>query len=138
MYPIKKTLLTLCSLSLFVFVAATLPNQKDDEPQNFKAKNLKVLPKNISHKELDKIMDGFKDALGVKCNHCHVSRTDDPKKLDFVSDAKPEKEMARKMLRMTEHINKKYFRGTEAGTETAMLQVQCKTCHRGMAKPELK
>lgn len=48
-----------------VSVAATFPTQ--DEPI-FKAKNLKVLRKGISYNELDNIMDGFKAAIGVKCN----------------------------------------------------------------------
>jgi hypothetical protein len=43
------------------------------QQEAFKAKNLKVLPKNISKEDLDKVMDGFKASLGVRCNYCHAS-----------------------------------------------------------------
>lgn len=106
---------TLCSLSL--------PQQHE------KAKNLKVLPKNISHEELDNVMKGFKEALGVKCNFCHAPRKDDPKKLDFASDDNDHKKIARDMMRMTQKINKKYFKGQTAEAVT------CYTCHRGHDEP---
>ncbi len=119
--------------AVIIISSAFSPEFKQEDHSNFKAKNLKVLPKNISHDDLDKIMDGFKFALGVKCNHCHASQEQNPKKLDFASDAKPEKETARNMMRMTAKINKKYFNATEA-----YVQVECQTCHRGKATPEIK
>lgn len=131
----KKILYTITLLGLITIVSSATMPQKQEEPKVFKAKNLKVLPKNITHDELDSVMDGFKDALGVKCGHCHASQKENPRKLDFASDEKPEKEMARRMLKMTARINKKYFRHSDG---EAMVQVQCKTCHRGNSKPELK
>src|ERR1700710_1998425 len=72
--------------------------------------NLKVLPKDISSKDLQKIMvDDFEDGLGVACNFCHSADKTNGQ-LDFVSDAKPEKEIARRMMKMTLGINKKYFK----------------------------
>lgn len=103
-----------------------------------KASNLKVLPKDISHEELDKVMDGFKTALGVKCSFCHAAGKDDPKHLDFASDAKPEKEIARSMMKMTYRINKKYFHIKDVYNTKAVLAVNCITCHRGQAHPEDK
>ncbi|WP_354301498.1 c-type cytochrome [Pedobacter sp. UYP1] len=103
-----------------------------------KAANLKVLPKDISNEELDKVMDGFKAALGVKCNFCHAASKDDPKHLDFASDAKPEKEIARSMMKMTYRINKKYFHMKDVYNTKAVLAVNCITCHRGQAHPEDK
>lgn len=39
-------------------------------------KNLQVLPKNISQKDLQEIMaDDFEDGLGVACNFCHAEPT---------------------------------------------------------------
>lgn len=108
---------TLCSLSL--------PQQQQHE----KAKNLKVLPKNTSHEELEKVMREFKDALGVKCNFCHAPRKDDPKKLDFASDENDHKKIARDMMRMTARINKKFFKGHQ------VAEVTCYTCHRGNEEP---
>lgn len=103
-----------------------------------KASNLKVLPKDISYEELDKVMDGFKAALGVKCNFCHAASKDDPKHMDFASDAKPEKEIARSMMKMTYRINKKYFHIKDVYNTKAVLAVNCITCHRGQAHPEDK
>jgi len=37
--------------------------------------NLKVLPMDISRKELESTMRGFAFALNVRCNHCHVGKT---------------------------------------------------------------
>lgn len=88
-------------------------------------KNLQVLPKNISKADLDKTMDSFKEALGVKCSYCHVKGENG--KLAFEIDNKPEKETARKMMRMTHEINVKYF---SFGDETEVIKaVTCYTCH---------
>ena len=126
----KKTItISLLMFTIFLLGAFIPPPEKI-------YKNLKVLPKNTSKAELDKIMDGFKVALGVKCNHCHAPQADNPKKLDFVSDAKPEKEVARKMMRMTEKINKKYFHDQELQNGKALLAVSCGTCHNGNEKPK--
>src|SRR3954464_15060449 len=72
-------------------------------------KNLKILPKNITHEELDSVMHQFNSSLGVKCNFCHASQKDNERKLDFASDEKGEKNAARDMMRMTARINKKFF-----------------------------
>ena len=84
---LKKLLIALLLIAFVLMgIAATSP---PDEP---KFKNLKTLPKNISHEELDKIMDSFKKALGVKCSFCHAPAIDPANgDLDFASDEKPEK-----------------------------------------------
>lgn len=119
----------LTSLIIFGALASMPP-----EPQ--KATNLKVLPKNLTHKQLEKLMKQWANSLGVKCNFCHVRNTE-TNKTDFASDAKPEKEMARKMLKMMDKINKKYFK---AGKDTlGMVEnsgIGCITCHHGKAHPE--
>lgn len=102
-------------------------------------RNLKVLPKNISKDDLVKVMDEWKGALGVKCNFCHAASADNPRKMNWASDAKPEKEMARQMFTMTGKINKKFFHAKK-GTDgmMAMEAVNCNTCHHGEAHPEVK
>ena len=110
-------------------VAATYP-PKDEH------KNLKILSKNISYENLDKVMDNFKDALGVKCNFCHVKQKEDESKWDFASDEKPEKEIARKMMKMMMRINKKYFKHKVSYNPGEVLTVSCQTCHNGKPRPE--
>jgi Photosynthetic reaction centre cytochrome C subunit len=98
--------------------------------------NLKVLPKNISSKDLQGIMvDDFQDGLGVTCNFCHANNADGHG-LDFASDAKPEKEISRAMMRMTLGINKKYFKLKHPLIGSDALVISCNTCHKGQAFPD--
>ena len=98
--------------------------------------NLKVLPKDISSKQLQEIMaDDFEDGLGVTCGFCHANAKDGHG-LDFVSDEKPEKEIARGMMRMTLGINKKYFKAKHPEIGSNSLTITCNTCHKGEAFPD--
>ncbi|MBS1523848.1 MAG: c-type cytochrome [Bacteroidetes bacterium] len=113
-------------------VAATTSTKKED----VKYINLKVLPKDISSKELQSIMaDDFEDGLGVSCGFCHANAKDGHG-LDFASDAKPEKEIARAMMRMTLGINKKYFKVKHPAIGSNAITVTCTTCHKGEAFPD--
>ncbi|WP_315818819.1 hypothetical protein [Paraflavitalea speifideaquila] len=49
---------------LFMLVILVLAGIAASKPPKGTHKNLKVLPKNISHDDLDKIMDEWKAALG--------------------------------------------------------------------------
>ena len=103
----KKSLLVIlwCMASVIIFQAFTTLY----EPP---FKNLQILPKDISEHDLDSVMHHFTAALGVKCNFCHV-RNEAAKQMDFASDDKPEKKVARKMMLMAIDINKNYFKGME-------------------------
>jgi len=99
-------------------------------------KNLKVLPKNISSKALSKMMvDDFSDALGVGCGFCHA-QAKDSLSIDYASDAKPEKEMARMMMRMTLRVNKQFFMQKHPTFTDGVLVVMCNTCHNGKPRPD--
>jgi hypothetical protein len=115
-------------------IAASMP--QDREPP--KLVNLKVFPKNIPYRVLDHTMDVWAESLGVHCTFCHA-RDAQTNKMDFPSDAKPEKTTARHMFQMTAKINKKFFNG-EKDTLGMMVEksVNCYTCHRGTAHPEVK
>ena len=98
--------------------------------------NLKVLPRNISSKALQSIMiDEFEDGLGVGCNFCHAEQKGSHR-LDYASDAKPEKEIAREMMRMTMKINAKYFKLRHPTIGDPALAISCNSCHRGQPRPE--
>jgi Photosynthetic reaction centre cytochrome C subunit len=115
---------------MIIGMAATRP--QEDGP-----KNLKVLPKNISHDDLEKVMDSWKAALGVKCNFCHAPSADSTSHhLDFASDAKPEKNIARHMYKMTGRINKKYFSFAKDDKGATIPVISCITCHRGSPHPD--
>ena len=101
-----------------------------------KPTNLKVLPKDIAPEELVKIMRGYAGALGVECKFCHAPSAQSARHLDFASDAKPDKEIARTMIQMTQTVNEKYM--SQVKDPDAMPEdkhVQCGTCHRGHEMP---
>ena len=99
-----------------------------------KPKNLKILPKDISHDQLMKVMHGFSGSLGVKCGFCHVQTG--PRDMNFASDAKPEKRIARTMMRMTHEIDTKYMAKVQVpDTPVEQQHVSCGTCHRGQKIP---
>jgi hypothetical protein len=95
--------------------------------------NLKVLPKDIQRPELVRIMRGFASALGVRCVHCHQGE-DHPtfKGVDFASDERETKRVARAMMKMVQAINTDYV--GQIGRKDA-VQVECVTCHHGVARP---
>jgi len=125
----KYILIAILSIPATI-VAATTAKTPDEQYVN-----LKVLPKNISSRDLQKIMvDDFEDGLGVSCNFCHAADKTTGK-FDFASDEKPEKDIARSMMRMTIGINKKYFKVKHPMIGTNALTITCNTCHNGVAFP---
>ncbi len=115
---------------LLTLLVATLPAVAQI-PDEFT--NLKVLPKDISKRELVGMMRGFAGALGVRCAHCHVG-PDNLEGMDFATDKRASKVAARKMIEMVAAINGEYLKGLETSSETKVV-VECKTCHRGVAIP---
>src|SRR3712207_2820300 len=69
-------------------------------PERFE--NLKVLPADIPRDSLVQIMRSWSFSLGVRCGYCHEGTEGN---FNFKSDAKPEKEKARFMVRMTRDLN---------------------------------
>lgn len=128
MYAKKKWLTALgVAATIAVCATAAVP------PREFK--NLKVLPKDISSKDLSKIMvDDLADGLGVSCGFCH-DENKDTHKPDYASDEKPEKRIAREMMKMTAKINKRFFKINHPVIGSSSLAVTCSTCHRGTAFP---
>ena len=100
--------------------------------------NLRVLPRNISSKELLGIMtDDFNDGLGASCGFRHAGAADGHG-LDFASDAKTEKRIARGMMRMTLTLNKKYFKVRRPLLGAPSLVLTCATCHNGQPFPVME
>jgi hypothetical protein len=128
----RKFAVVFSLLALMVIGMAAIRPQ-DDKPR----RNLKVLPKDISHDDLDKVMDTWKAALGVKCSFCHApSKDSTSRRPDYASDAKPEKDIARHMFRMTAKINKKYFSFEKDDKGATIPAISCVTCHRGSPHPD--
>lgn len=123
------------------------PQATSPSPAGFK--NLRVLPHDITRDQLLATMRTFTRSLGVKCNFCHVVTATEPKEeLDFPSDAKEEKRIARVMIQMTQQINGAWMDRVEQaeGPKNAAAaapggpdepRVGCWTCHRGHSEPEM-
>ena len=63
----KVSLLVFGTLAILAAAATITPNKK--------FRNLKVLPQDISGKQLDSIMETYSKALNVSCDFCHVPPT---------------------------------------------------------------
>ena len=126
------TLMILTTLAILATAATITPNKK--------YKNLKVLPQDISERQLDSMMKAYSTALKVSCDFCHVPPKDftgiAPKTdtLDYALDNSM-KEEARKMIRLTIHINKTYFYYDSIRRPEYLNVVSCNTCHRGNPSP---
>lgn len=100
-----------------------------------KPTNLKVLPRDISPQDLLKTMRAYAGALGVECNFCHAVNPQ-THKLDFASDARDDKGIARTMILMTRTINQQFMSQVhDPDAMPADKTVTCGTCHRGHSMP---
>lgn len=137
-----KSFVTLLFVACAIFILQAFTTS-----QQPKWKNLHILPQDISEDGIDSVMHHFTNALGVKCGYCHV-KNEATDKLDFPSDAKPEKLIARKMMLMSIDINKNHFTQIEeemhndmqppkdtAAVSYMLKYVTCYTCHHGNPHP---
>ena len=137
---IVRTLSRLALLALLGVAGSALAPRSAAAQIPEKFENLQVLPKDIPRDTLLRVMRGFSMALGVRCEFCHVPREGaapnpgGPPALNFASDDEPEKKNARVMLRMVQNINGEQLPKLAERADPA-VNVQCVTCHRGLARP---
>ncbi|MEN3038175.1 MAG: c-type cytochrome [Candidatus Kryptonium sp.] len=133
----KKTILFYMALAFAIIVGLSVAiNLKFDETkfngqdafaqdQRRFGRNLQVLTDVQSKEQLQKMMEGIANSLGVKCNYCHDVN-------NYASDVKETKKKARTMLKMVMTINRDFINWEGATV------VDCYTCHRGQTKPQVK
>ena len=120
-------------LALLVSPAAALAQAPGGQPPP-PPRNLQILPKDITRPELIARMQGISQALGVRCQFCHVD--DDPgRQNDMASDEKAPKNMARAMMRFTADLNARLAPALGKPADE-ITRVQCATCHRGVPIPK--
>jgi hypothetical protein len=107
---------------------------------NAPPKNLKVLPKDWTTRQVGTLMQTFTQSLGVRCDHCHEEDPNAappppgrPPRLDYSLDGKKEKDVARSMIKMVMEINANY--ASQVGDASMPEKVSCFTCHQGDKKP---
>lgn len=106
--------------------------QGEELAEDYTPVNLKVLPHDISRRDLRKRMRQYKEQLGVDCGYCH-DKNRDTGEIDYVSDHNPLKDKARTMMVMTNEINEKFL--SRFGDRRYADPFECAGCHRGQPKP---
>ena len=103
-------------------------------------KNLKILPKDIEPKQLLAVMQGFSQAMGVRCVYCHVAGPDpsDMSAYNFESDRKENKEATRAMMKYTDAVNESFPKEVGDEPKAGDSRVTCYTCHQGQRHPPTK
>ncbi len=96
-------------------------------------KDVRVLEHIDSKSEMNKYMKSISKDLGVKCSHCH--------NMNNKSENTPEKDIAREMILLTQHINKMLnnkenditLEDMNVGSKkkNSSVVVTCWTCHKG-------
>src|SRR5215831_2917329 len=99
-------------------------------------KNLQVFPKTMTTAQILPIMRNFAAALGTNCGYCHQWTGPGAPGNDFSVDTKPQKDIARAMMRMANNANEAIAAATKKPADQ-QTRVQCMTCHRGEAIPKL-
>ena len=93
--------------------------------------NLRVLPKDSRPGDVIATMRSLTQALGVRCQFCHVGREGQPlDQFDFVSDVVDKKTVARAMLVLVGDLNAQVQKAVPAAAA-----VTCYTCHQGARQP---
>ena len=153
-----KKLLALSTLTILVIAfasfdarqsAGTSMNAFNDSLEKNRAKYIAIITENIKGKEkmaVDSVFHGLKvlggfpaenlvfamnawsRGLGVSCGHCHNT-------VNFSSDEKQKKEIAREMVNMGNMISEK-LKAINGLSDRPI--VNCITCHRGELKPAFR
>lgn len=133
-----ETLMTRLAFTITVLGCALSSSPLHAQRQEWtwpeKPTNLQVLPKDWSGERLRPVMTGFTRALGVRCSYCHQGDESKPlSTYNFASDANPNKERAREMLRMLNDIETDLKKIQPSGDQR--VNMWCDTCHRGRPRP---
>src|SRR5262245_18588449 len=123
-------------LTIGAALALTTSAAAQQNAPPWKGKNLQFFPADIPRDVLTQRMREFSFALGVRCQYCHFGGDGISfDGVDFSSDAKPAKNKARAMLRMTDQVNRTLLPQVPSRAEPR-VQVECATCHRGLPLPK--
>lgn len=107
--------------------------QRSGQPAPPPMTNLQVIPKDTPRPQVIQTMQAFTQALGVRCEYCHVD--EGPGKQDYAADTKGPKKAARGMILLAREINEKLPTAVTKSAD-ATTRVGCVTCHRGVAIPK--
>ncbi len=96
--------------------------------------NVRIIPKTTPVVQVSGQMRNIAFGLGVECTFCHVGQAGTPlAQIDFASDEKRTKLVAREMMRMVQDVNRRL--DSIPARPTPSVTVTCATCHRGVSRP---
>jgi hypothetical protein len=99
------------------------PASPEKETAKQKFKNIQVFKEMLAG-QLIPVMRSWNEALGVRCEYCHVITRNHT---GFEKDDKPTKNTARQMVLMMQGLNK--------NEKVTKGKVTCIMCHHGKAEP---
>ena len=96
--------------------------------------NVQVIAKTTAPVQVWGMMRNIAGGLGVSCTFCHVGNDTSPlEQIDFASDQKRNKLVARQMMRLVQEVNARL--DTIPARPTPTVTVNCATCHCGVSRP---
>ena len=126
-----RTLTTVAAI--FAWPASLAPQPPGKWPPDSLV-NVRVIPKNTPVVQVWGTMRNIAGGLGVQCTFCHVGQDGAPlAQIDFASDEKRNKLVAREMMRMVQEVNRRI--DSIPSRPTPAVAVTCTTCHRGVNRP---
>lgn len=132
----NKKIIIYTGIGLFIATGMAATHRP---PEKTDWKNLKIIPKETDEEQMERIMHQYTRQLGVTCSYCHPDTKPGiiPVEVDFVTDELPAKVISRKMMMMTDKLNKKYFdyKNDYGFNSLKNSPITCNTCHRGLTRP---
>lgn len=117
------------SILVLLVSSGTLVGAQIPTPTIVEGPNVTVLT-GLYAQQFQEEMNFMVQALGVSCNTCHVRN-------NFASEDNEKKLIARRMLEMTQAINKQFFPDHKPKADESVLgKVTCYTCHKGETTPK--
>lgn len=115
--------------SIVLAVMAMPSGARAQEPVFVDAPGVKVL-RGLTVPQFEAEMQLMTQGLGVSCGFCHARG-------NFAAETNPRKATARRMLEMTQTINRQFFPDYQPlDGESRLGKVTCFTCHQGTERPK--
>jgi hypothetical protein len=115
--------------SIVLAVMAVASGVRGQEPAVVDTPGVKVL-RGLTVPQFEAEMQLMTRGLGVSCGFCHARG-------NFAAEANPRKATARRMLEMTQTINRQFFPDYKTlDGESRLGKVTCFTCHQGTEHPK--
>ena len=117
------------AVSSIVLAMVVASGVRAQEPAVVDTPGVKVL-RGLTVPQFEAEMQLMTQGLGVSCGFCHARG-------NFAADTNPRKATARRMLEMTQTINRQFFPDYKPQEgESRLGKVTCFTCHQGTEQPK--